>query len=84
MIMNVAVGGTNTYFEDGVGGKPWVNSDQHSVNKFWDAKDQWLPTWDGEDAAMKVAMTLLALCGTLNCLHRWTTSASIRRRSTSR
>ncbi|CEP03396.1 hypothetical protein PBRA_003156 [Plasmodiophora brassicae] len=54
MIMNVAVGGTNTYFEDGVGGKPWVNSDQHSVNKFWDAKDQWLPTWDGEDAAMKV------------------------------
>lgn len=54
MILNVAVGGTNTYFPDGVGGKPWRNNDQHSVNAFWAAKNQWYPTWKGEDAAMKI------------------------------
>jgi len=54
MILNVAVGGTNTYFPDEVGGKPWRNDDQHSVNAFWRAKDQWHPTWKGEDAAMKI------------------------------
>ena len=26
LILNVAVGGTNGYFEDGVGGKPWIDA----------------------------------------------------------
>lgn len=26
LILNVAVGGTNGYFPDGVGGKPWVDA----------------------------------------------------------
>jgi hypothetical protein len=39
LIMNLAVGGTNAYFPDGVGGKPWSNGDSHSVNAFYTAKD---------------------------------------------
>ena len=35
--MNVAVGGTTGYFPDG-GDKPWVNSDSHAINSFWDRK----------------------------------------------
>ena len=44
LIINVAVGGTNGYFPDG-NGKPWSNSDPHAVNSFYNAKDQWFPTW---------------------------------------
>ena len=38
LIMNVAVGGTNAYFPDGVGGKTWSNNDPHSVNAFYNSK----------------------------------------------
>ena len=41
IILNVAVGGTNTYFPDGQCGKPWTNADPHSVNAFWDNRSQW-------------------------------------------
>ena len=54
LILNVAVGGTANFFPDGVGGKPWNNDDPHAVNAFWNARDQWLPTWKGDDTAMKV------------------------------
>ena len=54
IVMNLAVGGTNTYFPDGVGGKPWSNSDPHAPNSFYDAKGRWQPTWKGEDAALQV------------------------------
>jgi len=54
LIMNVAVGGTGKYFPDGVGNKPWVNSDPHAPNSFWAARQQWLPTWQGEGAALQV------------------------------
>lgn len=54
LIMNIAVGGTNSYFPDGVGGKPWSDTDPHSVNAFWNAKNTWYPTWKGEDAALQV------------------------------
>ena len=53
LILNVACGGTNSYFPDG-NGKPWSNTDPHAVNAFTDAKNQWYPTWDGENAAMQV------------------------------
>ena len=52
--MNLAIGGTNGYFPDGMAGKPWSNGDQHSVNGFWNAKPQWSQTWKGEDAALQV------------------------------
>ena len=44
LLINLAVGGTTGYFPDGYG-KPWTNADQHAVNAFYDAKNQWLPTW---------------------------------------
>jgi len=54
LILNVACGGTNTYFPDGVGGKPWNNKSPSAANDFWAAKDKWYPTWKGDDAAMQV------------------------------
>ena len=52
-ILNVAVGGQNGFFPD-VPEKPWKNSSPTAMKDFWEAKDQWYPTWNGEDAAMKV------------------------------
>lgn len=52
--MNLAVGGTNGYFPDGIGGKPWSDTDPHSVNSFYNNRGAWLPTWQGEGAAMKI------------------------------
>jgi hypothetical protein len=45
LILNLAVGGTTGYFEDG-GNKPWSNDSPNSVATFWDARDSWLPSWD--------------------------------------
>jgi len=45
LVLNLAVGGTNGYFPDGVGGKPWADADGHSVNAFYNARGAWLPTW---------------------------------------
>ncbi|KAJ3003955.1 hypothetical protein HKX48_001492 [Thoreauomyces humboldtii] len=53
LIMNVAVGGTNSYFPDDPS-KPWTNTSPHAALDFWNAKDEWYPTWNGEGAAMKV------------------------------
>ena len=54
LIINLACGGTNGYFPDGQGGKPWSKTDQHAVNSFYNAKDQWYPTWNGEDSALQI------------------------------
>lgn len=54
IILNVAVGGTNGYFPDGLGNKPWSNRSPHAVNEFYRAKDRWYPTWKGEDASLRV------------------------------
>ena len=45
LVINVAVGGVSDFFPDGAGGKPWLNKDGDAVNKFYAAKQQWLPTW---------------------------------------
>ena len=46
LIINVAVGGTNGYFPDGLGdGKPWANTDAHAANNFIAGQPTWLPTW---------------------------------------
>ena len=45
LIFNVAVGGTNSYFPDGQGGKPWDNMSSASVNQFWAARDAWSNSW---------------------------------------
>jgi beta-glucanase (GH16 family) len=45
LILNVAVGGTNGWFLDGADGKPWVDSSPSARKDFWNARDQWYPTW---------------------------------------
>ena len=45
LILNVAVGGTNGWFQDGVEGKPWVDQSPTARHDFWNAQSQWYPTW---------------------------------------
>lgn len=50
LILNVGVGGTNGWFEDGKSGKPWVDQSKTAPLDFWNARDQWYPTWTAEGA----------------------------------
>lgn len=45
LILNVAVGSTNGWFPDKLGGKPWSDGSSAPMRDFWDAKDTWLPSW---------------------------------------
>ncbi|KAG5912955.1 hypothetical protein E4U42_001619 [Claviceps africana] len=45
LIINLAVGGTNGWFEDGKSGKPWSDHSPNARKDFWGARDQWYPTW---------------------------------------
>ena len=60
LILDVAVGGTTGWFADGMGGKPWADASPTASKDFWDAKDQWYPTWEkggaGEMVISKVEM----------------------------
>lgn len=52
LVLNLAVGGTNSYFPDGQGGKPWSDASPTAVNDFWNNRGQWQSTWVGEKAAL--------------------------------
>lgn len=53
LILSLGVGGTNTYFPDG-NGKPWVNESPMAMKQFWEAQDEWYPTWkDGGEFVIK-------------------------------
>ena len=52
LIINVAVGGTNGYFPDNVGGKPWSDTSSSAANEFWSAVDEWMPTWSAGSPLM--------------------------------
>jgi hypothetical protein len=57
LIINLAVGGTTGFFPDTSTGpypKPWLNTSPNSFLDFWNAKNNWLPTWNGEDSALQV------------------------------
>ncbi|KAJ7082933.1 glycoside hydrolase family 16 protein [Mycena belliarum] len=56
LIMNVAVGGTNGWFPDGQGDKPWLNAAGNAPLDFIRGSNQWMPTWpqNVEDRAMVV------------------------------
>ena len=58
LIINLAVGGTNGWFQDGDAGKPWVDSSPNAPHEFWQARDQWYPTWkdDGQMIVHSVKM----------------------------
>ena len=45
LILNVAVGGTNGFFPDGKGQKPWGDGSITAPKEFWDSRANWLPTW---------------------------------------
>lgn len=45
LIINLAVGGTNGYFPDGVGNKPWTDTSPNAMDSFWGAVNTWYPTW---------------------------------------
>ncbi|GAA5856981.1 hypothetical protein JCM8547_008494 [Rhodosporidiobolus lusitaniae] len=47
LILSVAVGGTNGWFEDS-GDKPWANGAPHAARDFWVNRDTWLPTWPSD------------------------------------
>ncbi|ORY18873.1 concanavalin A-like lectin/glucanase domain-containing protein [Clohesyomyces aquaticus] len=48
LVLNVAVGGTNGWFKDGKAGKPWIDGSSTAKKDFWQARDQWYPTWKGK------------------------------------
>lgn len=62
LIINLAVGGTNGFFPDGVYNptpKPWSNNSPTAATDFWNGRSGWLPTWnlnqnDGQDASLQV------------------------------
>jgi len=54
LIFNVAVGGTNGYFPDGAGAKPYSDKDPKAVNAFWNQKGNWAKTWKGENSALRI------------------------------
>ncbi|UZJ55707.1 hypothetical protein CBS101457_005027 [Exobasidium rhododendri] len=58
LILSVAVGSTNGYFDDSddAEGTPWSDKSVNPVRDFWASKDKWLPSWPAnvEDRAMVV------------------------------
>ena len=57
LILNVAVGGRNGWFEDTQSGKPWLDVSDNAAKDFWQARDQWLPTWTQPE--MKVSKVMM-------------------------
>ncbi|CAG7728484.1 unnamed protein product, partial [Allacma fusca] len=45
LIMNLAVGGTNSYFQDNLlnSKKPWTNSSPQAALDFWNSHSDWPP-----------------------------------------
>lgn len=57
IVLNVAVGGTNEYFNDNFHPRPpWNNFSVGSkaLKQFWESRKKWLPSWKGNDVAMKI------------------------------
>lgn len=65
LILDVAVGGTNGWFPDKAGGKPWLDESENAMSDFALAQDQWYSTWpkDVEQRAMVVdSVKMWKLC----------------------
>ncbi|KAH3775029.1 beta-1,3-glucan-binding protein-like [Dreissena polymorpha] len=57
LILNVAIGGTNGFFPDDWtynSRKPWNNNSPTEPADFWNHKNDWLPSWQGDNVAMEV------------------------------
>lgn len=53
LIINLAVGGTNGYFPDGVAAKPWSDHSERASSEFYDNKGAWFPSW-GEQSTFQI------------------------------
>ncbi|KAF8468735.1 glycoside hydrolase family 16 protein [Russula ochroleuca] len=55
LILDVAVGGTNGWFPDGAGNKPWLNGAINAMQLFAQSQDKWSETWpESDDRAMRI------------------------------
>ena len=54
LVLNVAVGGTSQYFPNERCDKSWSIGQFDAVNAFWNNREQWQPSWEGDAAAMKI------------------------------
>ncbi|PWN49148.1 concanavalin A-like lectin/glucanase [Violaceomyces palustris] len=49
LILNVAVGGTNGYFDNkDHPDMPWSNNGENPASDFYNAREKWLPTWPSD------------------------------------
>ncbi|KAK9451885.1 glycoside hydrolase [Limtongia smithiae] len=65
LILNVAVGGTNGFFADDVGDKPWTDGDrQIAMHSFWTNRETWESTWgDTESRALVIdSVSMYKIC----------------------
>jgi Glycosyl hydrolases family 16 len=58
LIMDVSVGGTNGWFADNVGGKPWLDGSPTAMRDFAMNQDKWYPTWPQGDSIDDRAMIM--------------------------
>lgn len=64
LILNVAVGGTNGFFVDGVGNKPWVDNNPAAPRAFWNSVGSWYKTWgEGDSRGMTVKSVKMSSLG---------------------
>ena len=56
--MGISVGGVNGFFSDDYENspypKPWNNTDPKAAKVFWDAREQWEPTWAKDRASLQI------------------------------
>ncbi|KAI9657585.1 MAG: hypothetical protein M1829_006893 [Trizodia sp. TS-e1964] len=62
LILNVAVGATNGWFEDGKSDKPWVDDSPNAKKEFWDSQDAWYPTWKDNGQMMVKSVKMWQQC----------------------
>ncbi|KAK5090281.1 hypothetical protein LTR05_000453 [Lithohypha guttulata] len=54
LIINLAVGSQNGWFEDGKSKKPWVDGSPTAKKDFWNARDEWQKTWEEGSPELKI------------------------------
>ncbi|XP_055705719.1 beta-1,3-glucan-binding protein-like [Phlebotomus papatasi] len=59
VVLGMGVGGLSDFPENCITGpsrhpKPWGNTDPRAERYFWSDKNNWYPTWNGEDAGLQI------------------------------
>jgi hypothetical protein len=68
--LDLAVGGTNGWFPDNAGSKPWLDGSNIAMREFAQAQDTWYPTWgsDNEDKSFIMYVALASFFAPENSL----------------